>query len=324
MAQERNNTHKWLVGIALGILSITLFTTPYLNVTRTTLSSAENTMAFLKDSGSFNYTSEIIKNEIESRLPASVQQNIIERSLINKLIDLVITPQLLESISNPVVKVQIALLQRDTNNITLKDNKLELKLEPYKQSLLGYSASFNLPPGVQSSVTEFAHSLPNTITVVDGNKNPNSPVITAIKIKSYYTTLMQAAVVMWYVFAIALLVLIGLLYKDLRKLFRIYAKAFGVLGVVVLSLSYIAPPGLNLLVPNNLTEASGPEIAQLIGGLNTHFFVLTRAYGWWYLVVAVVSTILAWYFKTFGLHYVPKDIKQHFVAQYKKVFKRKA
>lgn len=322
MAKEKQSfadNHPWLLRVVVVILSISMFVLPYLGVTRTTLSSADNTIAFLEASNTFNYTSQIVKNEVNARLPESVQQNIIERSIVNKLMDLLITPQLIQNIAEPVVKVQITLLQRKNGNVELVNNQVVFNLEPYKQNLSSYISSLGLPSGVQSTVSSFANSLPNSITLVDGQKNPNSPVITALKVKQYYNTVMQLAMVMWVVLFLAIIALVGLLYRDFRRLARVSAKLWLVWGAVVLLLSYLAPPGLNLLVPNNLTEASGPEIAQLINALNAHFFVLTRSYSWWYLGIGVVSLVAAWYLKTFGLKFSVKQIQTYGHTQLNKL-----
>ncbi len=318
MPEAKNNKRQWPVRLAVIITAICLFMVPYLTVTKTTLSSPENTITFLEQSNAFTYTSQIVKNEIETRLPESVQQNLIKRSLVDKLMDLVITPQLLQSISEPIIKLQITLLNRDTKNIQLVNNKVELNIEPYKQNLSSYIASFGLPSGIQETVNDFSGALPNTITIVDGNKNPDSPIITAIKIKNWYNALGQVTAVVWVLLIISILALVALLFRDVHKLFRLNAKTFGVLGALVLVLSYVAPPSLNLLIPNNLTEASGSEISQLISSLNAHFFVLTRTYAWWYIGIAVACALVAWYLGAFGFSFSIEEIKKYFKTKFKR------
>lgn len=313
---------QWPVRLAIIILGLSLFLLPYLTITKNTLTSPENMMTFLEQSKTFDYTAQIMKNEIKTRLPQSVQQNLIERSLIDRLMEIVITPQLIQSIAKPIVKAEVVLLNRDSKNITLKDNKVELNIEPYKQNLTNYIASFNLPGGIQNTVTNFANSVPSSVTLVDGQKNPNSPVIKAIEIKNWYTLVMQVAVLTWWVLALSILALVGLLYNDLHKLFRASAMTFGVLGLLVLMLSYIAPPSLNLFIPNNLTEASGLEISQLIGGVNAHFFALTQSFAWWYLGIAAFCTLVAWYLGAFGLKFSVDDIKTYFNQKLKRFKKQ--
>lgn len=310
------DSHPWLLSFVIALVSICLLFLPYLGVTRTTLSSADNTVAFLEASNTFTYTTQIIKNEINTRLPESVQQNIIERSVINKLMDLLITPQLIQNIAEPIVKVQISLLQRKDGNVELVNDQVVLNLEPYKQNVGGYITSLGLPSGVQSTVSNFATSLPNTFTLVDGQKNPSSPLLTALKIKQYYSIVMQLAVIVWIVLIISILVLIGLLYQNPQRLASVNARLWLIYGGIVLLLSYIAPPGLNLLIPSNLSEASGPEIAQLLGGINTQFFVLTRSYSLGYLTIGVITLIAAWYLKNFGYTFSLKAIQAYSYKQF--------
>ncbi len=314
-------TRQWPVRLVIAIICVCLFALPYFTVTKNTLSSPENTMAFLEQSKTFDYSAQIIKNEVNTRLPQSVQQNLIARSLIGKIMDLIVTPQLLESVAQPLIKVQITLLNREGQNITLVNNKVELNVEPYKQNLSGYIASLGLPSGVQNTANDFSNSLPNSVTLIDGNKNPDSPVIKALEIRNWYQNAMKVAVALWWIIAISFIALIALLFRDLHKLFRVSAKTFGVLGIIVLLLSYVAPPSLNLLIPNNLTEASGPEISLLLGGINTHFFALTQTFAWWYLGLAIVFSLVAWYLGAFGLTFSPEEIKVYFNKQLKRIKK---
>lgn len=316
------NYVRWLTPIAVFLITISLLLLPYLSVFKSTFTNAQNTITFFENSSTFSYTSQIIKSEIQGRLPEKVQQNLIERSIINKLTDLIITPKLVQNIAEPVIKYQIKRLN-SKQVLTLTNNNVEFNLQPYKENLSSYIASFKLGEGIETTLNNFVTSVPNSVTIVDGQKNPNSVLIKIVKLREGYENILKAYTVAWVLIVFSALTLVGLFYKDLRKLFRMFAKIMIVSGISILALSYLAPALIANFVPTNITENSGSEINQLINSIVNQFFELSRSFVWWYLGLAVLFAIFAWYFKNFGVSFRPKEIQQYFKLKYRKLFKKK-
>lgn len=316
------NYVKWLTPIAVLLITISLLLLPYLSVFKSTFTNAQNTITFFENSSTFSYTSQIIKSEIQGRLPEKVQQNLIERSIINKLTDLIITPKLVQNIAEPVIKFQIKRLN-SKQVLTLTNNNVEFNLQSYKENLSSYIASFKLGEGIETTLNNFVTSVPNSVTIVDGQKNPNSVLIKIVKLRQGYENILKAYTVAWVLIVFSALTLVGLFYKDLRKLFRMFAKIMIVSGISILALSYLAPALIANFVPTNITENSGSEINQLINSIVNQFFELSRSFVWWYLGLAVLFAIFAWYFKNFGVNFKPKEIQKYFQLKYHKLFKKK-
>lgn len=323
MPRSKTPTYvKWLLPITIAVLTVSLLVVPYLSIFKSTFTNSNNTIAFLEQSSTFDYTSQIIKSEVEARLPQKVQQNLIERSIVNKLTDLIVTPKLVQNITEPVIKVGIKRLNGN-QVLTLQNNNVQLDLEPYKQNLSSYVDSFKLAEGINSTINSFITSVPSSITIVNGQENPDSVLIKLVKMRESYGNIIQSYTVFVVLIVISLVSLLVLLFREPQRLFRVLAKIFAISGVVVLILSYIAPALISNLIPTNLSENSGSEISQLINSLVSHFFELSRGFVWYYIGISLVACLVAWYFKTFGIKFSPKDIKHYFVSKYHKIVKRK-
>lgn len=312
----KTQPNKWLVRLAILLLSISFLLLPYLAVTKSLLTNAENTINLLEKSKTFEYTAQIAKSEIQSRLPEKVKQNLIEQSIINRIMDVIITPKLIQNISEPAVKLAIKQLQQDPK-LSLENQKIELDVAPYKQNLSNYVSSLGLPDGIKESANNFANSLPDKFAIVDVEKNPNSPLLILIKIRSIYNNILLANNILWVVLALSALSLIALLYKHLLRLSRLVARSLLIVGVLVMIFSYITPPALSLFIPNNLTESSGSEVAALINSLDAQYFAMTQVYGWWYIGIGLVMAIITWYLTNFGFKFDTKEIKHYFKSKFK-------
>lgn len=308
--------NKWLVRIAIILLCISIFLLPYLTVTKSLITNAQNTINLLKKAKTFEYTAEIAKSEIQSRLPEKVKQNLIEQSIINKIVDVIITPQLIQNISEPAIKLAIKQLQEDPK-LSLENQKIELDVSPYKQNLGNYVSSLGLPDGIKESANNFSQSLPDKIAIVDIDKNPNNPLLILIKLRRLYNNILLANNILWVVLAISALSLVALLYKNVLRLGKLVGKSLVVVGIIVIIFSYLTPPALSLFVPNNLTESSGSEVAALINELDTQYFAMTQVYGWWYIGIGAIILLIVWYIRNFGFKFDIKELKHYFKIKFK-------
>ncbi|MDQ5943706.1 MAG: hypothetical protein QG675_474 [Patescibacteria group bacterium] len=315
--QDKYQPNKWLVRVAIVLLSISFLLLPYLTVAKSLVTNAENTINLLEKSRAFEYTAQIAKSEIQNRLPEKVKQNLIEQSIINRIMDAIITPQLIQNISEPAIKLAIKQLQEDPK-LSLENQKIELDVSPYKQNISNYVSSLGLPDGIKESASNFSQSLPDKLAIVDVEKNPNSPLLVLIKLRGLYNNILLANNIAWAVLAISAISLIALLYKNALRLSKLLAKSLIIVGSLVVVFSYLTPPSLSLFVPNNLTESSGSEVAALINSLDAQFFAMTQVYGWSYIAIGLVMTLINWYITCFGFKFDSQEIKHYF----KKKFKR--
>lgn len=313
---KKSQPNKWLVRVAILLLSISLLLIPYLTVAKSLITNAQSTINLLQKAKTFEYTAEIAKSEIQNRLPEKVKQNLIEQSIINRIMDAIITPQLIQNISEPAIKLAVKQLQEDPK-LSLENQKIELDVAPYKQNLSNYVSSLGLPDGIKQSAENFSQSLPDKFAIVDVEKNPNSPLLMLIKLRSLYNNILLANNIVWIALALSALALIALLYQQLLRLAKLASRSLVTVGVLVIVFSYLTPPTLSLFVPSNLTESSGTEVAALINELDAQYFAMTQVYGWWYIGVGLVLMIIVWYISNFGLKYEPQKIKHYFKNKFK-------
>lgn len=313
---EKSQPNKWLVRIAILLLSVSLLLLPYLTVAKSLITNAQNTISLLEKAKTFEYTAEIAKSEIQNRLPEKVKQNLIEQSIINKIIDAIITPKLIQNISEPAIKLAVKQLQEDPK-LSVENQKIELDVAPYKQNLSNYVSSLGLPDGIKESANNFSQSLPDKLAIVDVEKNPNSPLLLLIKLRSLYNNILLANNILWIALLISALSLVALLYKNVLRLSRLVGRSLMTVGVLVIAFSYITPPALSLFVPNNLTESSGSEVAALINELDAQYFAMTQVYGWWYIGIGLVVLLITWYIRNFGLKFDTKELKHYFKKKLK-------
>lgn len=314
--QDKPQPNKWLVRIAILLLSISFLLLPYLTVAKSLITNAQNTINLLEKAKTFEYTAEIAKSEIQNRLPEKVKQNLIEQSIINKIMDAIITPQLIQNISEPAIKLAVKQLQEDPK-LSLENQKIELDVAPYKQNLSNYVSSLGLPDGIKESANNFSQSLPDKLAIVDVEKNPNSPLLLLIKLRSLYNNILLANNILWVTLLISALCLVALLYKSVLRLSKLVAKSLVAVGVLVIAFSYLTPPALSLLVPNNLTESSGSEVAALINELDAQYFTMTQVYGWWYIGIGLLILVITWYIRNFGFNFDTKELKHYFKNKFK-------
>jgi hypothetical protein len=230
--------------------------------------------------------------------------------------DAIITPQLIQNISEPAIKLAIKQLQGDPK-LSLENQKIELDVSPYKQNLTGYVSSLGLPEGIKESANNFSQSLPDKLAIVDVEKNPNSPLLLLIKLRSIYNSVLLANNIMWFVLILGALSLVALLYRSLLRLAKIVAKSLIIVGALIAIFSYTAPPALSVFVPNNLTESSGSEVAALINSIDTQYFAMTQIYAWWYIGIGLLIAIVTWYLSNFGFKFDTKEIKHYFKNKFK-------
>ena len=190
------------------VLALALLSIGYLSVVQNTFASAGSLQTFLRDAKAFNYTADIVQAEISDRLPQKIKDNVIEQALIAKFMDFVITPENVERLADPGIKILYKTANTPTSII---NNKVVIDTTTYKAQASSYIASLKLPDAITQPGQDLVGSVPTQLTLVDITKHPNSPLALLIRMRNGLRTVHTILIVSWWVTVISLLVLVLLI-----------------------------------------------------------------------------------------------------------------
>ena len=296
---------------ALVLLTITLVLTSFATILRDNFTTGARSYLFLKESRAFDNIAEIAKNEINDNLPDNIKNNFIKRAIITKIVDIIVTPENVSTVAEPA----IINLYKLTNKATkIAEKKIVFDTVAFKLQAENYLPAVGLPQGLADTTSEFIKSVPDTITILDVEKNPNSPLAVLVKLHSALEIISIVTSALWVILLINILGVLLLNIKDLRRLLKTCYLAFGVSGGVVLGLSFGGPA-----ISASLLPSSGPTDA-LVNNLVNNFCLMTKGYGWILLSVAAVALAISWLTNTAKAKQLITSGQQKLSAFTKKTF----
>jgi len=276
--------------VLLTLLSVLLVLLSLVYVMRNNFVSAEKTYLFLKEAQAFDSISDLTKETIRQNLPDQVKNNLIEKAIIEKLMDIVITPQNVAKIADPGIK---AFYNISKKGASLADEQLSFNTTSIKSQAQQYIPSLGLPKAFVDASNTFVNATPDEINILNPKKNPNSPLTTFLKLREIYRTLNSIADILTVLIVINLLAIVAINVRSLKLLPKTLAWSFGGAAAVVLALSFLAPPIISLVVGSGNSSLQ-QYINNLSENLTNRFFLLVRSYGWLYLVIALLAFALHW------------------------------
>ncbi len=270
------------------LLTILLVLTCYITILRDNFNTGSKTYLFLREAKVFDNFTELAKIQIRSNLPQNIKNNIIKRAMIEKIMEIIITPENVAKIAEPAIDGLYKLSNKAT---TIAGETIIIDTTPYKKQANEYLPSLGLPQGLNDASNDFIGSVPDKITIIDVKNNPNSPLAVFVKLRAAYKTLSIIADILWLLILINLISLVALNIKSIPRLLSALYKSFGIAGGLIVALSYLAPPIVTSIMPQGANPAASSAITSLVADALESFMLITRGYGWTMLVIASLALL---------------------------------
>ena len=282
----KNNNHLVWNRVLLTLLSVLLVITSFVVILRDNFISSTKAYLFLKESQVFENVAELAKDTVRNNLPEKVKNNFIEKALIEKIMEIVITPQNIAKIAEPGIK---GLYNVSSKAADLAEKNISFDTRPIKTQAQQYIPSLGLPKAFVDASDEFVKSVPDEITILDVQKNPNSPLAIFVKLRNAYRALNTIANILWFLLIINILAIVAVNIKNITRMLKSFAWAFGSAGIASLIISYLSPQLTNLFLGSG-QNSTDQAIYNLVNGLVTHYFKLMNSYGLLYVLIGGVAT----------------------------------
>ena len=293
--------------VVLVILTTTLVLVSFATVLRDNFTTGAKSYLFLKESRAFDNIAQIAKNDISNNLPDNIKNNFIKRAIITKIMDIIITPENVSKVAEPAI---IRLYKLSGEATKIADKQIVFDTTVFKSQAKDYLPAVGLPQGLADTTSDFVNSIPNTITILDVENNPNSPLAILVKLQSAFRAISTVTSALWLAVVVSILAALLLNVKNLRRLLKTYYLAFGISAGLVLGLSYGGPA-----ITASLLPATTPTNA-----LVNNFCLMTQGYGWILLSIAAATLAISWLTKTTKAKQLIATAQQKTAALIKKTF----
>lgn len=277
------------------LLTVLLVLCTYATVLRDNFLTGAKAFVFLKEAKVFVTTAEIVKSEINAKLPDSIKNNYIKQAIVSKLLDIIITPENVAKVAEPGINAAYKLAKAPTD---IENNKVVLDTTQYKQQASEYIPGLQLPKVITDAANDLVNAVPNDLTIVDLEKRPNSILATFIRIRDLMRTINDVTNVLWVLTIINLIALVLVNIKSIGRLLHSFGWSFGVAGSIVVVGSYIFPPIATAVVPQSTDPIIGNAMNTMVSNIIYQYFVLTRGYGWLLVLIAVFACLAYWLINT--------------------------
>ncbi len=312
--KTQTKTHSGWNRLLLVIVTIVLILASYLTVFRNNFANGTKAYLFLKQSQAIENITELTKVEIRSNLPESIKGNFIKNALVNKIIDVVITPENVAKVAEPGI---INLYKLSGKAADLATKKIEFDTTAFKAQTEQYLPKLGLSESVTNTTLDFVKSVPDNVVIVNVEKQPNSPIAIFMKIRNAYRAINTTTNVLW---VLALLGAIGIIIINRKSLSKILSSIYwslGIAGIFVLISSYIVPPIANSFLPASGNQAESSAISNLVNGLLENYFVLVRGFGWLFIIIAALSLLIHFLINSDKVKEAYKDVSKSISSKVK-------
>lgn len=238
---------------SLILLTLLLLVLPFLTSFDQNFKSAQSMDTFFKNSRVYDNVSTIIKLEVQSKYPEVIKNNVIITSLLNKLVDAVVTPTIVSEVAKPTLKVALFVANSDTSIV---NNKVVLATSSYKQQAVAAFNDLGLPQIVNANVDLLINSIPQSITLVDLTKNPNSPLGYLIKLHSLYLQNQFVLGMLWWILAVIVLGIILYNIVEVKKIFTVFWIGSFLSASIIFLLYWLLPTLLSSFLPQATTDVA--------------------------------------------------------------------
>lgn len=245
-------------------------------------------LSFLKNAHVYENLSDIAKIQIHQSYPSSITNNILLIGLADKLVDVVVTPSLVELAAKPAVMASVEFARSPAEII---DQKIVVPTATYKSQVNATITDFGLPRILTTQLTGLVTSLPAQITLIDLEKHPNNVLSVIIKAHELFKQNEVALTVTWTVLIISGLLMLFINLHNLRKITKLVLVSFGLAAVVIFAGFFIIPWLLELTLQSSGTSLL---VAQnnLIMDAISYFMIQVRVYAIVYLCIGILFVVV--------------------------------
>lgn len=266
-------------------LFLVLLVFPFFKIINANFKDAPSMLNFLSKANVYNNASQILKLEVQDYYPKSIKNNFVLYGLANKLVDYVVTPNLVEKVAQPAVKLSVAFAKSPTSIVS---NKVVVATAPYKSQALSTVNELGLPKILVRVATLAVSSVPQRLTLVNLEKHPNSPLAMIIRARTILQHNETFLVLTSFAMLFLWIVLIVYNMRHIKKLFEAIWIALGSAFVIVLILSFLIPLVVSWNLPGDVGNLGLAQNALVIDVVN-YFIMELRNIIWWYAGFAIIS-----------------------------------
>lgn len=249
---------------------------------------ASSANLFLSKTGIYTDLSELIQLKIQEKYPSLIQNNILLRGLANKLVDIVVTPDLVSSAAKPAIAASYAFAQGPTE---LLNDEVVIMTDSYKEQAKSLLGDLDLPKLLVVNGDLLIDSIPNQFAIVNLEKHPNSVFGFVLQARGLFEKNKIARDLSWLVVIMSLLFLVIHGIRHLRNFITSVVIAFGSAGIFVVGVSVLMPWILRVFLPEANTDIIMLEntiVVKIVVALFNQF----RDFAYFYIVIAVVGAIV--------------------------------
>jgi hypothetical protein len=250
--------------------ALCLFVLSYTLIIKGIFSSTDSLNTHLNQSGVYADASNLVKARISAGLEQRMQDRIVILAVSERLLDAIITPQLVEKQGQRILPLVSRVISQP---LDIANNKVVVDMKSYKQRVTSeLSSSTNpIPDILGPSVATLVAATPDQLTLVDMTQRPNSILGYLVKGKILFEHINTWNTIALTVGVVTAILLIIFNTENLRKLFRYLSIAYLVAGGIVFVGSYLFPYLLMLV-------NTGPNIYlnKLVSDAVYYLFAETR------------------------------------------------
>lgn len=276
--------HSFWHVTAIIVSSLALLAITYSTLIVNNFRTPEATANFLKNSNSYYYIAEIVKANIRSHYPTELRTNVLQLTVADTILNTIVNQNLVERLALPTLRITAKVEQLP---LSFAQKNLVLNTGQYTQKLNATLTSLNLPTAVTDAGQKLIASVPQQITVVDTEKNPQSVLAAVVRARILLDNIQTILTVSWVILGIALLTLLLVNIRYLKRLVKGIIWIFATCGILVLIASHAAPAIAGTFPPNP-DPIAGVLKDQMINSILTYYFSLTRSAGVAYFITAIV------------------------------------
>lgn len=274
--------------ISLVVLVASLIVFSFSTIVYRSFRDVPSMLNFFEHANVYVNMAEIVKIEIEEHYPPEIQERVLVVALLDRLVDYVITPQLIERAAEPVIKLSVKFAQQP---VEIVSDKVVVETALYKQQFRESLSQSGLPPFLVSAGNSVISSVPAQLTLIDNTKHPNNILARIIQARD---VLRYNAEVLHYARIFLILSLVILLVNNLKRvktLMFALALGFGIAALLIIVEYYLAESLLMTLMPVPSSEIAAAENKLAMDAV-MYLSLIIRNFGILLLVFAVVFGVL--------------------------------
>lgn len=271
------------------LIFLTLLVFPLFKTISANFSTAPRILNFFDKANVYNNASEIIKLEVQSYYPKDIKSNFILVGLANKLVDFVVTPNLVEQAAAPAVKLSVSFAKSPTSIVS---DKVVISTAPYKSQVLNTISELGLPGVLVTTVKLAVGAVPADLTLVNLEKHPNSPLAMIIQARSIIGSNETLLVATSFFMLFLWIVLITYNLRHIKKLFESVWISVGFSAIIVFLVVVLVPWIVSLNLPGGV-DSLGTAQNNLVMDVVKYFASQISKFAIWYAIIAGICFV-AW------------------------------